>query len=248
MNLAQTRQRRGLYVFLSLVFIFAGVVGSLMGLLKHLYGLEWRATQIATGVAAIWWVPGIPWLWQHASLGVPGHPNAAWSVYLYVCFGLIAVGGGFRFFAGHLSHYIRQSAQDARVERLKRERLGDTHPPGSRIMTATGGTFHGSFIGDVTGGHAQINYTSSNDLAAISPLVNETLSRVRELPLTPFQRVQFKTQLDAIQKECTSPAPNYTLLRKALGEVGHTVRHLAEAGTAHVLVSHWQQIWHALQR
>jgi hypothetical protein len=206
------------------------------------------AAQIATWVTAIWWVPGIPWLWQHASLVGAGHPNAAWSVYVYVCFGLMLIGTGFRVLAGRLSHYIRQSDQEARVERLKRERLGDTQPPGSRVTNVMGGTFQGFVIGDVTGGHAQINYTSSNDLAAIRALVNNILTHMGELPFTPLQRVQFKTQLDAIRQECTSPTPNHTLLRKALGEVGHTLRHLAEAGTAHVLVSPWQQILHTLQR
>jgi len=146
------------------------------------------------------------------------------------------------------THYIRQSDQEARIERLKRERLGDTHPPGSGITNVTNSTFQGSILGDVTGEHAQINYPSSNDLAAICALVTDILTHLGELPLTPLRRVQFKTQLDAIRQECTSPVPHYTFLRKALGEVGHTLRHLAEAGTAHVLVSHWQQIWHTLQR
>jgi hypothetical protein len=101
-------------------------------------------------------------------------------------------------------------------------------------------------LGDVTGSHAQVNYTSSNDLEAVRGLVNETLARIGEIPLTPFQRVQFKTQLDAIRQECTFPAPNHTLLRKTLGEAGHTLRHLAEAGTAHTLVAHWQEILQAL--
>ena len=113
-------------------------------------------------------------------------------------------------------------------------------------MTVTGGTFHGSFIG--TGGHAQIHYTFTNDLAGISALVTETLAHLGEFPLTPSRRAQFKTELETIRQECTSRTPNQTVLRRALDQAGHTVRHLVEAGTAHVLVGHWQEILHALQR
>ena len=52
----------------------------------------------------------------------------------------------------------------------------------------------------------------------------------------------------AIQQECSSPVPNPTLIRKTLGEMGHTLRASAEAETAHILVNHWQQILHTLQR
>jgi len=98
----------------------------------------------------------------------------------------------------------------------------------------------------VTGSHAQLTYTSSNDVPAISALVTETLARLGEFPLTPSQRVQFKTELETIRQECTAHTPNHTVLRRALGQVGHTVRHLAEAGTAHVLVAHWQEILQTL--
>jgi hypothetical protein len=73
----------------------------------------------------MWGVPFIPWLWQHASLNGSG-PKAAWSMFFYVCLSLIVVGAVCRLLAGRLSYYIRQSDQEARVERLKRERLGDT--------------------------------------------------------------------------------------------------------------------------
>ena len=36
------------------------------------------------------------------------------------------------------------------------------------------------------------------------------LTHMEESPFTPFQRVQFKTKLDAIQQECTSQVPNHT--------------------------------------
>jgi hypothetical protein len=128
---------------------------------------------------------------------------------------------------------------------LKRERLGDPHPIGSGGTTVTGGTFHGSFIG--TGGHAQINYTHfTNDLAGLGALAAATLPCIGEFPLTPSQRVQFKTELETIRQECTSPTPNHTVLRRALDQAGHTVRHLLEAGTAHALVAHWQEILQAL--
>ena len=246
MNLAETRKRRRLYILLGVVFIFAGLVGILMALFKHLYGLGWGAAQIATWINAIGWIPGIPWLWQHASLVSPGHPSGAWSVYVYVCFGLTLAGAGFCALVARLNHYIRQSGREAHVERLKNERLGYTHPPGSRITTVTNSTFQGSVLGDVTGPQTQITYTSTNDLAALSALVTETLTRMGELPLTPFQRVQFQTQLDTIGQECASHTPNHTVLRRALDEVGHFIRHLAAAGTAHALVAHWQEILQAL--
>jgi len=209
--------------------------------------MGWGTAQIAKWFTTIGWVPGIPFLWQHASLNGSGHPNAAWSLYSLICFGLMLVGVVFCALVRPLNRDIRRSNQEARVERLKRERLGDTHPPGSRITNVTGGTFHGSLIGDVTGGHAQINYTfTNNDLEGISALVDKTLTRIGEFPLTPFQRVQFKTELETIRQECTSSSPNHTVLRKALGEAAHTIRHLVEAGTAHALVAHWQEILQAL--
>jgi len=60
--------------------------------------------------------------------------------------------------------------------------------------------------------------------------------------------VQLKTKLDAIQKECASPTPNRPFLHKALGEVEYTLRHVGEAAGAHVLVGHWQEIVHFLQK
>jgi len=245
MNLAETRKRRRLYVLLTLMFILVGLVGTIVGFLKLLHGMGIAQGPIAKLFHAIWWVPGIPWLWEHASLISPGMPGN-WSLYSYVCIGLVFIGVVFRLLAGSKHYDITQSNREARVERLKRERLGDTHPPGSRITTVTGGTFHGSFIGDVTGGHAQINYTFTNDLEGLSALVTKTLTSLREFPLTPSQRVQFKTELETIRQECTVHTPNHIVLRRALGQVGYTVRHLAEAGTAHVLVAHWQEILQTL--
>jgi hypothetical protein len=196
--------------------MLAGLVGTLMALFKHLYAMRAAQGPIAHLIRAIWDVPYIPWLWEHASLVRPGDPSGAWSVYFYVCLGLTLTGAVFFALVGRLSHYIRQSNQEARVEHLKRERLGDTYSLGSRITTVTNSTFQGSVLGDVTGPYAQVHYTSSNDLAAISALVTETLARIGDFPLTPFQRVQFKTHLETIRQECASPTPNHTLLRRAL--------------------------------
>ena len=58
MDLAQTKRRRRQYVLLGMVLLFAGVVGSVMGLLKHLYVMKVAQGPIAKLVTALWDVPG----------------------------------------------------------------------------------------------------------------------------------------------------------------------------------------------
>src|SRR5262249_26767101 len=116
-NLAETRKRRRLYVLLTLVFILAGLVGTIVGFLKLLHGMGIAQGPIAKLFHAIWWVPGIPWLWEHASLISPGMPGN-WSLYSYVCIGLVFIGVVFRLLAGSKHYDITQSNREARVERL----------------------------------------------------------------------------------------------------------------------------------
>jgi hypothetical protein len=115
--LAETRKRRLLYSLLGVVLFLSGFVGSLIGLFKHFHGLGLWTAQIATWVTAIWWLPGIPWLWQHAPVVSPGHPSGPWSLYIFLGFGLMLGGVAFWALAMRLSHNIRQSGQEAHVER-----------------------------------------------------------------------------------------------------------------------------------
>jgi hypothetical protein len=133
-------------------------------------------------------------------------------------------------------------------ESLKQERLG--YPPGvppqhTNIMNVTARDIHAPVIGAVDRSRLKINSTS-NDLSAIGALVNEMLAHIQELHLPQQQHMHLSAQLSAIQREMTSHTPNHPRLRGALVEVGHTLRHLAEAGTAHVLVGHWREILHRL--
>src|SRR5262249_3383160 len=113
-HLAETRKRRRLYVLLTLVFILAGLVGTIVGFLKLLHGMGIAQGPIAKLFHAIWWVPGIPWLWEHASLISPGMPGN-WSLYSYVCIGLVFIGVVFRLLAGSKHYDITQSNREARV-------------------------------------------------------------------------------------------------------------------------------------
>src|SRR5262245_6297065 len=92
MALAQTKRRRRQYVLLDMVLLFAGVVGSVMGLLKHLYVMKVAQGPIAKLVTALWDVPGVSWLWHHASLNSSYPSGDGWSVYIILCFGLMLVG------------------------------------------------------------------------------------------------------------------------------------------------------------
>lgn len=82
MDLAQTKRRRRQYVLLGMVLLFAGVVGRVMGLLKHLYVMKVAQGPIAKLVTALWDVPGVSWLWHHASLNSSYPSGDGWSVYI----------------------------------------------------------------------------------------------------------------------------------------------------------------------
>jgi len=182
MDLAQTKRRRRQYVLLGMVLLFAGVVGSVMGLLKHHYVMKVAQGPIAKLVTALWDVPSVSWLWYHASLNSSYPSGDGWSVYIILCFGLMLVGGVIWGLAGRLSKTIKESAQLAHVERLKNERLGYTHPPGSRITQITDSTIQGNFIGGDLEPHAQVSYTH-NELPTIKAHINYMLTHMDELPL-----------------------------------------------------------------
>ena len=112
--------------------------------------------------------------------------------------------------------------------------------PGIQI-SISGGTIHGNIIGEVSGESAQVSYTH-NDLAAIEALVSDIFTHRAELPLTMQDRTQFEEKLNAIQEQLAAQAPNHSLLREAL----HTVRHILEAGVAHVLVGQWLPLLYKL--
>jgi uncharacterized protein YjbI with pentapeptide repeats len=108
-------------------------------------------------------------------------------------------------------------------------------------ISISGGTQYGNIVGEVSGAHAQIHYTH-NDLVTIEALVREMSAHRAEVPLTSAERTQFEETLNAIQEQLASQAPNHSLLREAL----HSVRHILEAGVAHVLVGQWLPLLHKL--
>jgi hypothetical protein len=108
-------------------------------------------------------------------------------------------------------------------------------------INVSGGTVHGNVVGDVSGANAEVHYTH-NDLAALEALVSEMSAHHAELPLTSAERTQFEEKLNAIQEQLAAQAPNHSLLREAL----HSVRHILEAGVAHVLVGQWLPLLHKL--
>jgi hypothetical protein len=111
-------------------------------------------------------------------------------------------------------------------------------PPGIQI---SGGTIYGNIVAEVSGTNAEVKYTY-NDLATIEALIREIHTHHAELPLTWAEHTQFEEKLNAIQEQLAAQAPNHSLLREAL----HTVRHILEAGVAHVLVGQWLPLLHKL--
>jgi hypothetical protein len=108
------------------------------------------------------------------------------------------------------------------------------------------GSVSGDFVGKVQD-NASVNMRSTvtyttNDLTKINELVSDMLTHWTELPFTTQQRTEIEAQLKTIQDQLTAQTPNHSRLREAL----HTVRHILEAGVAHVLVGHWTSILHAL--
>jgi hypothetical protein len=191
-------------------------------------------------IVPLWGIPGIPLLWQ--------------LDYLYgygLCFGLFVIGVWFFQRAKKKSQTMRDVGQRTQEDHLRRE-LG--YPPGgspqhTNITNVTARTITESAIGISDGANVALSSTHNNlNLPAVMALVNEMLTRIEELHLPTFEHMQLRAQLSAIRREGTSQTPNHPRLHRVLEELRHTLRHLAEAGTAHVLVSHWQAILHTLLR
>jgi uncharacterized protein YjbI with pentapeptide repeats len=111
--------------------------------------------------------------------------------------------------------------------------------PGIQI---SGGTIYGNIVAEVSGANAEVKYTY-NDLATIEALIREMLTHRAELPLTSAERTQFEEKLNAMQEQLAAQAPNHSLLQEAL----YTVRHILEAGVAHVLVGQWLLLLHKMR-
>ena len=101
-------------------------------------------------------------------------------------------------------------------------------------------------IDSVVGGgnRANIRHYTANDLAEIRTLVSAMDSHRRDLVLTLQKSVQFDAHLKAVREELRAHAPNHSRLYGLL----LSLRHIAEAGAAHLLVGHWSEIMHTLQR
>jgi hypothetical protein len=146
----------------------------------------------------------------------------------------------------HKSQTMRNANQLAHEEHLKQARLGPpkaAHPQHTNIMNVTARDVHAPIIGASSKANITIGPTYNN-LPAIKALINDIYARREELVLAPSQRVQFEAQFNAIQEQLRAQAPNHSRLHESL----LSIRHIAEAGAAHMLVGHWGDILHALQR
>jgi hypothetical protein len=256
MNWAQTKRRclrnRGIGLALAGVVL----VGCLIPLLKHFYvaastkhlfspmffGLGNFAVTV---IREVWWVPGIQVLWQHVSLPNFDRPTDPSNMYWLVLLGLTFIGGRLMQSSRTDSQTMRSSSQQAQEYQLRQEVLGYPQDASSQSasIVVTGGTVYGHLIGGISGPNAEVNYTY-NDLTEIRTLVNAMHTYRRELDLTPQQCVQFESQLRAIREQLRAQTPNHSRLHESL----LSLRHMAEAGAAHMLVGHWRDIVHALQR
>jgi hypothetical protein len=102
----------------------------------------------------------------------------------------------------------------------------------SQEINVTGNVY--GHIGKVSGGE----YTF-NDLFAIKNVVDEIFKHRLKLSLEAEQLAELELSIQTVQTQLIAQAPNDSLLRKALREVLHTLRHISEAGAAHVLVAPW---------
>ena len=255
MDWAQTRQRVLLYACVGVASAVVVLVGFSIPLLKSLYvggttkhlfqpmfiGL---ANLAATAIGTVWWISGVPFWWAHASLPnteqLTDPSNIYWVTLLVIGF----VGRRFLNSSRHNFQTLRNGKQRAHEEHLKQARLGPpkTLPP-QHIVTVNARDIHESVIGNGSGANIALN-SAHNNFPDIAALVNRIHTHRSELTLTPSQFIQFEAQLTAIQEQLRAQVPNRPLLHKSL----HALQHLVELGTVHMVVGHWREILHALQR
>src|SRR5262245_2920235 len=236
MNWAQTRQRGILYACMSGAAAAVVLVGFLVPLLKSLYvagnpkhmfqpmfiGL---ANLAATVIGAVWWVPGIPVWWAHASLPsteqLTDPSNRYWVAWLGVAF----IGAMFRRLSRRTFQTMRNAKQLAHEEHLKPGRLGPQKAvPPQHVVNVNARDIHESVIGNGSGANVAITSTHNDlNLPAVREFVNGMLTHIAELHLPASEHMQLRAQLSAIQREATSRTPNRPRLQNALHQLGHTL-------------------------
>ena len=257
MNWAQTRQRCFRNICIGVALGVVVLIGFSVPLLKSFYvaGTTKHILQpmfigpaklAVAAIGTVWDVPGIPFWWAHASWPNTEHPTDPSNIYWMALFGVAFIGGSFLRSFRHNFQTMRNAKQLAHEERLKEARLGPPKvvpPQHTNIMNVTARDINAPVVGAGGKANIRINYTY-NDLAEIRTLVNDMYTHRPELDLLPQQSAQFDAQLQAIREELRAHTPNHSRLHGAL----LSLRHIAEAGTAHMLVGHWGNIVHALQR
>ena len=96
------------------------------GTTKHLFqpmfiGL---ANLAVAAITAVWWIPGIPLWWAHASLPNTEQLTDPSNMYWVAWLGVAFIGCMFRNLSRHNFQTMRNAKQLAHEERLKQGRLG----------------------------------------------------------------------------------------------------------------------------
>ena len=239
MNWAQTRQRGLLYACMavaSMLIVLGGLSVPLLkslyvaGTTKHLFqpmfiGL---ANLAVAAIATVWWVPGIPFWWAHASLPNTEQLTDPSNIYWVAWLGVAFIGGMFRNLSRHNFQTMRNAKQLAHEERLKQGRLGPQKAvPPQNIVNVNARDIRESVIGTGSGANVALNSTRNN-LPDIAELVSRMYIHRSELTLTPSQLMQFEAQLRGIQEQLRAQIPNHSRLHEAI----LSIRHIAEAGAA----------------
>jgi hypothetical protein len=115
--------------------------------------------------------------------------------------------------------------------------------PPQHIVNVNARDIRQSVIGTGSGANVALN-SIRNNLPDIAELVSRMYTHRSELTLTPSQLMQFEAQLKDIQEQLRAQTPNHSRLHESM----LSIRHIVEAGAAHMLVGHWGDILHALQR
>jgi hypothetical protein len=133
-NWAQTRRRGLLYACMAVASMFIVLGGLSVPLLKSLYvagttkhlfqpmfiGL---ANLAVAAITAVWWIPGIPLWWAHASLPNTEQLTDPSNMYWVAWLGVAFIGCMFRNLSRHNFQTMRNAKQLAHEERLKQGRL-----------------------------------------------------------------------------------------------------------------------------
>jgi hypothetical protein len=180
MDWTQTRQKCFRNVCIGLALGVVVLVGLSVPVLKHLYiaGTTKHIFQpmfigpanlAAAAIGTVWWIPGVPFWWAHASLPNTEYPTDPSNLYWVAWLGVALIGGSFLRASRHNFQTMRNADQLAHEEHLKQTRLGPPKPvppQHTNIMNVTARDIHAPITGVVSGNNVKISSTY-NDLPSI---------------------------------------------------------------------------------